>query len=329
VRGALALALAWLAMVPAAATAATIVVRLAPEVVVHADEVTLVEVADITGHGPLADRVRELRVGPAPLAGVTLPLTAETIRTRLSAIGADAPRVQVTGPTRVLVTRAHQLVRAADLVEAVRRETRPRLEAAETRGEPTALIPIARTDDFRVPTGDVRFDVRVHDAPANAPTLAATVTVRVNGRERHQLVLTFKLTRMANVFVVTRPLEPRRALNASDFRQERKPMGEVPPDALTELPDPTELEVLRSVQAGEVLTPRMIRQRYAVKRGELVTLLLEGEGFRITTQGQVNDDARRGDSVRVLNVSSKREVLGLVEGGGVVRVPYRKLGAER
>jgi flagella basal body P-ring formation protein FlgA len=131
------------------------------------------------------------------------------------------------------------------------------------------------------------------------------------------------------VFVVTRPLEPRRALNASDFRQERKPMGEVPPDALTELPDPTELEVLRSVQAGEVLTPRMIRQRYAVKRGELVTLLLEGEGFRITTQGQVNDDARRGDSVRVLNVSSKREVLGLVEGGGVVRVPYRKLGAER
>jgi hypothetical protein len=28
-------------------------------------------------------------------------------------------------------------------------------------------------------------------------------------------------------------------------------------------------------------------------------------------------------------VSSKREVLGWVEGGGVVRVPYRKLGADR
>jgi flagella basal body P-ring formation protein FlgA len=157
----------------------------------------------------------------------------------------------------------------------------------------------------------------------------ATVTVRVNNRERHQAVLTFQLARMVSVIVVTRPLEPRRTLAADDFRRERRPAGEVPPDALADLADPADLEVVRPVQAGEVLTPRVIRPRIAVKRGELVTLLLEGDGFRITTQGQASEDARRGDAVRVLNISSKREVLGWVEGGGVVRVPYRKLGAER
>jgi flagella basal body P-ring formation protein FlgA len=57
--------------------------------------------------------------------------------------------------------------------------------------------------------------------------------------------------------------------------------------------------------------------------------MLEGEGFRITTQGQANEDAHRGDAVRVVNTSSKREVIGWVEGGGVVRVPYRTLGGER
>jgi flagella basal body P-ring formation protein FlgA len=118
-------------------------------------------------------------------------------------------------------------------------------------------------------------------------------------------------------------------LAGDDFRRERRPAGEVPLDALADLADPADLEVLRPVQAGEVLTPRVIRPRIAVKRGELVTLLLEGDGFRITTQGQASEDARRGDAVRVLNISSKREVLGWVEGGGVVRVPYRKLGGER
>jgi flagella basal body P-ring formation protein FlgA len=142
-------------------------------------------------------------------------------------------------------------------------------------------------------------------------------------------VLTFQITRLVSVVVVARPLEPRRVLAADDFRTERRAAGEVPPDALTEVANHADLEVLRPLQAGEVLTPRVIRARLAIKRGELVTLLLEGDGFRITTQGQASEDARRGDTVRVVNVGSKREVVGWVEGGGIVRVPYRKLGGDR
>jgi flagella basal body P-ring formation protein FlgA len=211
----------------------------------------------------------------------------------------------------------------------VRRDARGRLDAAESRGEPSALTPISRPEDLRVPTGEVRLDTQVHEGAPGAPTLAATVTVSVNGRERHRAVLTFKVTRLVTVVVATRALEPRRTLMPDDFRQEQRPAGEVPPDALAHLPDDPDLEVIRPVQPGEVMSPRVMRRKLAVKRGELVTLLLEGEGFRITTQGQASEDARRGDAVRVLNVSSKREVLGWVEGGGVVRVPYRTLGARR
>jgi flagella basal body P-ring formation protein FlgA len=306
-----------------------VMIRLAPEVTVHGDEIALSEIADVEGDGPLADRLRALRLVPAPPPGATQPVAAETVRARLITAGPDAARVPLAGAARVQVTRAFQTVRGADLVEAVRRDARTRLESAESRGEPTALVPISRPEDLKVPTGDLRLDTHVHEGTAGAPTLAATVTVRVNGRERHRAVLTFQVTRLVSVLVAARPLEPRRLLGADDFRQERRPVGEVPPDALREVPDATDLEATRPVQAGEVLSPRVLRTKIAVKRGELVTLLLEGEGFRITTQGRASEDARRGDAVRVLNVSSKREVLGWVEGGGVVRVPYRKLGAER
>jgi flagella basal body P-ring formation protein FlgA len=327
VRRAFALALV-LALVPAmaAAAAAPIVVRLAQDALVHGDDVILSDIAEIEGAGPLVDWLRAMRVAPAPPVGATQPVTADAIRTRLAP---HMPRVQLTGAARVNVTRAFQMVRGADLIDAVRREARARLDTAEAKGEPSALVPISRPEDVRVPTGEVELDTRLHESAAGAPTVIATVTVRVNNRERHQAVLTFQLARMVSVIVVTRPLEPRRTLAADDFRRERRPAGEVPPDALADLADPADLEVVRPVQAGEVLTPRVIRPRIAVKRGELVTLLLEGDGFRITTQGQASEDARRGDAVRVLNISSKREVLGWVEGGGVVRVPYRKLGAER
>jgi flagella basal body P-ring formation protein FlgA len=328
VRRAFALAVA-LALVPVLATAAPIVVRLVPEVVVHTDEVTLADVADIQGGGALADRLRSVRLMIAPPAGATQPLFADTIRARMHTVLGDVPQLQLEGSARVLVTRGFQIVRGGDLIEAVRRDLRARLEAAEAKGEPSALMPINRPEDVRVATGEVRLETRLHEGAAGAPTLAATVTVRVNGRERHQVILTFQLARLVNVIVVARPLEMRRTLAAADFRQERRPAAEVPPDALTELVDAADLELVHAAQPGEGLTPRVVRPRLAVKRGELVTLLLEGDGFQITTQAQASEDGRRGDTVRVVNVSSKREVVGSVEGAGVVRVPYRKLGGER
>jgi flagella basal body P-ring formation protein FlgA len=323
---ALGLALVLVLLAAPARAASPVVVQLASDAMVHGDEIVLSEIADVRGDGPLAERLRALRVAAAPPVGLTQPLAADTVRARL---GADAPRVQLTGAARVLVVRAAQTVRGADLVEAVRSAARARLAAFESRGEAMALSPIGRPDDVRVPTGDLQLEARLHEGAAGAPTLAATVTVRVNGRDRHRAVLTFQFTRLVDVVVVARTLEPRRTLGPDDFRRERRPAGEVPPDALTDLAEPADHELVRPAQAGEVLTPRVIRPRLVVKRGELVTLLLEGEGFRITTQAQASEDGRRGEAVRVLNVSSKREVVGVAEGGGVVRVPYRKLGTER
>jgi flagella basal body P-ring formation protein FlgA len=313
--------------VPVAAGAAE-VVRLAPEALVQGDDILLGELGTVEADAASAARLGAIRIAPAPAPGVTVPIAAESLRARLRSISAEAGRVQVAGAPRVLVTRAFTTVRGADLVEAVREHARPRLDAAALRGEPMALTPISTPEDLKVPLGDLALDVRLHEMAPGAPTLAATVTVRVAGRDVRQLPMTFHFRRLVRVAVVARPLEPRRGLVPDDVRVEQRPATEVPPDALTDGGDVTELEVLRAVQPGEVLTPRVVRPRLAVKRGELVTLLLEGSGFRITTQGQASEDGRRGDSVRVLNLSSKREVMGRVEGGGLVRVPYRSLRAE-
>ena len=60
-----------------------------------------------------------------------------------------------------------------------------------------------------------------------------------------------------------------------------------------------------------------------------MTLLLEGPGFRIVAQGVASADARRGDMVKVLTATSKREAVGKVDGPGVVRVLFADLGRER
>lgn len=309
---------------------AGVVVRLAPEVVIDRDEIVLGDLGTVEGDEPLASRLRALRLGPAPLAGASQRLDGETLRLRLRAF--DPAKTQLALPERVVVTRAFQIVPGSALVDAVRRQALARAEAPrEAEGAPgsLALVPMPRPEDLRVPTGEMRIEARLHEGPAGSSFLAATVTVRVNGRDYQTLPLNFRVGRYQSVVVAARTLEPRTVLSAADFRVESRASTETPPDALTAVTDASDLEAMQPVKAGDVVTSRMLRQKILVKRGEMVTLILEGRGFRITTQGQAGEDARRGDTVRVVNVTSKRDVLGKVESPGIVRVPFLDIRSDR
>lgn len=318
--------------VSAPGTWAAVVVRVAAEVTVQKDEIVLGDLGTIEGAEPLASRLRQLRLGPAPLVGASWRLDGDMLKSRLRSAQVDPVKVQLVLPDRIVVTRAFQVVPASAIVDAVRREALLRLGPRAGSGEAAgalAIVPAGRLDDLRVPTGDMFLDARLHEGPTGSAFLAATVAVKVNGRDYQTLSLTFRVGRYQQVVVAARPLEPRTVLGANDFRIDSVSSTELPADALTGIAEPMDLEVLRPVKAGEVITPRMLRQKIAVKRGEIVSLILEGRGFRITTQGQAAEDARRGDSVRVVNVTSKRDVLGKVEGPGIVRVPFLELRSER
>jgi flagella basal body P-ring formation protein FlgA len=317
---------------PAEAAWALVTVRVAPEVSVQRDEVVLGDLGHIEGDEPLAGRLRQLRLGPAPLVGTTQRLDADTIRHRLRGAQVDLAKVQMVLPDRVVVTRAFQILSASAIVEAVRREAllRPGSRSGSSEGpERLAIVPAGRIDDLRIPTGEVAIDPRLHEGPPGSAFLAATIVVKVNGRDYQTLSTTFRIGRYQQVVVAARPLEPRTVLGPADFKIDSVASTELPADALASLAEPADLEVLRPVKAGEVITPRMVRQKITVKRGELVTVILEARGFRITTQGQATEDARRGDTVRVVNVTSKRDVLGKVEGPGIVRVPFLELRSDR
>jgi flagella basal body P-ring formation protein FlgA len=336
-RRALALALVFAAL-PLAAGAASAtetpaaVVRLLPTASLHEDDVVLGDVATIDGDAALAARLRGLRISAAPALGATQSLDGESVRRRVRLPAGLAGRVSVVVPARVVWTRPAQVVTGMSLVDAARREALDRLaRRAPARGaeEPPALAPLTVPADVRVPAADVTLRVRVDDAPAGSAFIGTTVTVLAGGREAHTAAISFRVTRYRPVVVAATAVQARSALGPNDLRVEPRPASEVPLDALTEVRDAAELEAMQTLRPGDVVTARAVQARVLVRRGEIVTLVLEGPSFRITTQGVAGQDARRGDTVRVVNASSKREVLGRVEGAAVVRVPFAVLRGER
>jgi len=322
-------ALALLALRPPPLWASvSVTVRIAPEAVVHTDEISLGDIAAVEGDEALAHRLRQVKLGPAPLPGGSQQIDPGYLRLRLGELRLDPSRVRLSIPEQVLVTRAFQILPGSALVEAVSRQTQQRLDALAPQGGPWAVVVLSRPADLRVPTGTVDLVTQLQGEPSLQSSLGATVTIKVDGRRYQTVPLSLRVGRYRDVVVAARALEPRSPLGPGDFRLEPRPSTEIPEGTLSALPGTMDLEVVRPVKAGEALTPALLRQRIVVQRGELVTLLLEGPGFRITSQGVAITDARRGETLRVLNAASKRETLGKVEGPGVVRVPFGEQGRE-
>lgn len=315
------------APVPAGAVAA-VTVRLSAESVVRAGEILLEDVATIEGDEPLARRLRQVRLGPAPPPGATQRLDPEYLRLRLREPGLDPTKVRVVGPDEMRVTRAFQVLTGSAVVDAAAREARERLSALDPRGGPWAVVALGTPPDLRIPTGTLELAVRLQEPTTPVTFFAAMVAARVDGREYRAVPVALRVGRYESVVVAVRGLEPGADLAAADFRLETRSSTEVPRGALASLADAARVELTRPVKPGEIMTQAVLRPRLAIRRGEMVTVLLDGRGFRIRAQGRAESDGRHGEAIRVINLSSRREVLARVEGPGLVRIPFDATGSE-
>ncbi len=317
-----------LGVVPATAEA-IVTVRVSHEATVTRDRVSLGEVAEIDGDEPLASRIRALEFGPAPAAGATERLDAAVLRVRLRGIWLDTAHVRVIVPSELTLTRAFQVISGTALVDAVRRELLARRDGTTPLDPATlSLVPVQAPEDLRVPTGDVALDAQLQQGPPGSIFLAATVAVRVGGREQRRLSMTFRVGHYKTVAIAAHQLDPGSVLTSRDVRLESRPSTEIPSDALLDAKDVSDLEAVRTIASGQVLSQTLLRRKVVLKRGEPVTLVVETPRLKVTTLGQALEDAHRGDATRVLNVTSKREVIGHVERGGIVTVPFAELGGQ-
>jgi len=74
----------------------------------------------------------------------------------------------------------------------------------------------------------------------------------------------------------------------------------------------------RPLRAGTPLFAYDLKKPVVVKKGELVMVVYALPGIELTTQGQAQSDAGKGDTIAVLNTRSRRTIEARVTGPGIV-----------
>ncbi|MDW8373252.1 MAG: flagellar basal body P-ring formation chaperone FlgA [Planctomycetota bacterium] len=291
-RLAAALVLAW-----AAASAAGVEIRLAGERTVNGPQVRLGEIAEIDGADPaLRERLSRLVVGSVPTLR-PWRLEAAALRPALREYAAE---LRLVGA--VTIQRARRAWGAEEIAQAVRR----------------ALPSDARVT-MRLDDGETLLapnDSRLEAETVADPWGSCLVRVRAlaDGREYARIVVGCLVERPVMVVVASRDLEPGTTLAADDLRGEQRFLTR-PQPALQ--PEQLVGGVLRRrVRAGEILLASSVQAAPAVRAGNAVTALWQGQGFVLEIQALAVADARVGERVGVRRAGERTVLTGIVQADG-------------
>lgn len=79
-------------------------------------------------------------------------------------------------------------------------------------------------------------------------------------------------------------------------------------------------QATRGLKSGKILDKDDLQALAVVKKGQMVTAVYNKGGLQITSKMQALSSAAKGETVKLLNMTSKKEVIGLAKDADVVEI---------
>ena len=282
--------------------------------------VLLGDVAAIAGGDrQLADRLRALNLGNAPLPGQSLNISADQIRMRLRQEGLHRHVDSITGSDSVTVVRGHLEIDPRRIADAV---TDHIIANAPWSAEEMTVTGVNVSGSVTVPPGRVTIFV---EPPARRDYLGSvpfSVIIDVDGEYRRRIWAVASVEVTAEVVVANRPIERFRRIEPEDVSIKRVNLAEVSSSSIREMSQIMDKRARRRIAPNEVIRTDMVEFPPLVKRGDKVFIIAESPGMRITALGEARDNGAAGDTIRVVNLDSKKSLYGSVIDASTIQVDF-------
>jgi flagella basal body P-ring formation protein FlgA len=292
-------------------------VTVAREAIVRGPSIRLGDVAVVDGANAAA--LADLVLAPAPGAGEARTLEGGQVLAALRRATDGDDGLVYTIPPVVRVRRAAQELDAA----AVRGVIADWLATAYggAHGEPV-LRAVELPAPIRLPTG--AWMARVVP-PAGAALLGRVrlqLDLAVDGQPVRSAWVVADVGLQADVILPRRPVGRGEVLGPDDVAVERRDLADLPRGVLTALEDAVGQMTRTPLTPGAAIRREQLAAPAAVRRGDVVLLVAERGGLRLTAPGEVRHDAAVGEQVEVTNRTSRKAVVGTVVDARTVSVVF-------
>lgn len=181
---------------------------------------------------------------------------------------------------------------------------------------------ILNYEKIRLPSGNLLCDLLISDVARRGGHISVSLLFRTKGKEVGKSKVNAKVEITLPVLVAAHYLGKHHEVQTKDVQWANRSLFQLPQDVISDEKEVLGKRMTLAINRGEVLRKGMVEDPPLVKRGDRVRLLVENHQIKITTLGEIREEGRKGDRVRLVNLSSKKEVIGRVIDEHTVQIDF-------
>ncbi|VAX04259.1 hypothetical protein MNBD_GAMMA20-1045 [hydrothermal vent metagenome] len=147
-----------------------------------------------------------------------------------------------------------------------------------------------------------------------------TVGVQCPGGKPWTVYIPANIRVFGDVLTTSRPISRGDAITRADIISRRQEISTLSHGYYRQTEEIIGKLAMRSLPAGTPLTPRMLKARLLVRRGDDVTILANTGFLQVRSKGKALQNAAQGERITVRNTRSKRIIEGIAIKAGTVQV---------
>ncbi|WP_416051535.1 flagellar basal body P-ring formation chaperone FlgA [Cupriavidus basilensis] len=153
--------------------------------------------------------------------------------------------------------------------------------------------------------------------PGASPWGRVSVGVRCAGERPWTRYVQARVSVVADYYVAGRNLMPGEPIDAADMEVRQGDLASLPRAVVTDPAQVTGAVAANRIAMGSPMRMDLLKKAIAVRQGQNVTVLVEGDSFQLSSEGKVMAEAAVGNNVQV-RLKSGQVVNALVRNGDTV-----------
>jgi flagellar basal body P-ring formation protein FlgA len=210
-------------------------------------------------------------------------------------------------------------VPAQEITQQVKRYIMDRVPWEQHRVQ---IANLSLQGDLQVSRGQLTYEIIPRSRQLSPGPTSFIVVVHIDGKPARRLLVSATIEVAAKVVVAALPLARNQLITEADVRIEERDLARLPEGAITKLRDVVGKRTRQGISAGTPLHSRLIETPAIIKRGAMVTILAQSPSLSVAAQGQAKEDGAVGNQIRVMNLSSRKDVYAKVVDENTVRVDF-------
>lgn len=265
------------------------------------------------------EKFKAIKISTSPSPGALRQINSDLILYKISHLVNAEKDVNLSLPETISIKRTAQILDSEALENIFRDYV---LDNAPWESDQIVFEDINAPESIALPKGDLVWEIDEKQNRNFIGNFSLMIDLMVDGDSLRKIIVSGKISVVREVVRAVRNINRGDIISAEDIVVVSEKRTRDKKSLVASKKELIGKRATRRIQADQMIQAGMVEVPPAVEKGDRVVIKAENKNLLITALGEALEEGSIGEYIRVMNISSGREIIAMVTRTDLVEVQF-------